>query len=174
MPAIIHESSQTIATQATRVWEKHRESLNYNLTEPQIILAMSETLSGLKGPRFNLFLSNSMPVRDAEFFLYPRYEKASTNIRPNLSAVAVNRGASGIDGIISSAIGFCEALSTPTTLLIGDLACIHDLNSFHNLAKQSSRYHNSSKKPLSLSTIIVNKLYKINFVLSFFYLTFVL
>jgi 2-succinyl-5-enolpyruvyl-6-hydroxy-3-cyclohexene-1-carboxylate synthase/pimeloyl-ACP methyl ester carboxylesterase/uncharacterized membrane protein/O-succinylbenzoate synthase len=156
MSDIIHDSSQSVAAQTTRVWEKHRESLNYNLTEPQILLAMSEVLSEMTGNPFNLFLSNSMPVRDAEFFLYPRHELPSTNIRPNLSAVAVNRGASGIDGIISSALGFCEALSTPTTLLIGDLACIHDLNSFHNLAKQSSRYNYSSRKPLSLSTVIVN------------------
>jgi 2-succinyl-6-hydroxy-2,4-cyclohexadiene-1-carboxylate synthase len=155
MPDIIHESSQIVATQTKRVWESHGESFNYNLTEPQIILAMSEILSDLKGNPSSLFFSNSMPVRDAEFFLYPRHVQLA-KMGPNLSTVAVNRGASGIDGIISSAIGFCEASSMPTTLLIGDLACIHDLNSFHNLAKQSTRYHSSPKKPLSLSTIIVN------------------
>ena len=51
----------------------------------------------------DLFLSNSMPVRDADSFLYNA---------PNLGAVGVNRGASGIDGIISSAVGF--ALATPS------------------------------------------------------------
>ncbi|MCR4336211.1 MAG: thiamine pyrophosphate-dependent enzyme, partial [Candidatus Omnitrophica bacterium] len=40
-----------------------------------------------------------------------------------------NRGASGIDGTIASAIGFQKGLQAPVTLVIGDLAFLHDLNS---------------------------------------------
>ena len=67
-----------------------------------------------------LFVSNSMPVRDVEMFSVKRKGNLLT---------AGNRGASGIDGIISTATGFCRGADRPTTLLLGDLALIHDLNS---------------------------------------------
>jgi 2-succinyl-5-enolpyruvyl-6-hydroxy-3-cyclohexene-1-carboxylate synthase len=53
-------------------------------------------------------------------------------------AVAANRGASGIDGTIASAAGFVAGLDAPVTLVIGDLAFLHDLNSL-SLLKSISR-----------------------------------
>ena len=120
---------------------------------------MSELLSELKSNES----SNSMPVRDAELFLYTSFDElqsVSMKEKLRLSSVA----ASGIDGIISSATGFAEGSSSPTTLLIGgDLATLHDLNVFHNLS-QRSRHRDSpvpqktNNPPLSLSltSIIVN------------------
>jgi len=67
-----------------------------------------------------LFLSNSMPIRDLELY----GESSKKNI-----IIGVNRGASGIDGIISSAAGFANGSNKLCTLLIGDLAFIHDINS---------------------------------------------
>ena len=84
----------------------------------------------------NLFLSNSMPVRDFEYFISGRKEV-------NLY---YNRGASGIDGIISSACGAGQNSNSPTTLVIGDLAFYHDLNSLY-LCKRL-------KKPLVI--ILIN------------------
>ncbi len=67
-----------------------------------------------------LFLGNSMPIRDTTI----------AGIRRDADiAVCVNRGASGIDGNIATAVGFGEALGRPVTALIGDLAMFHDLNS---------------------------------------------
>jgi 2-succinyl-5-enolpyruvyl-6-hydroxy-3-cyclohexene-1-carboxylate synthase len=76
----------------------------------------------------NLFLSNSLPVRDFNSFI-------STGRKVNLYH---NRGASGIDGIISTAAGVAQNSDSPTTLIIGDLAFYHDLNSLY-LCKQLNK-----------------------------------
>ena len=65
------------------------------------------------------FLSNSMPVRDADTFI---------GVEPKNVMTGANRGASGIDGVIASACGFAAGCRRMTTLVIGDLALIHDLN----------------------------------------------
>lgn len=152
MPKIIHDASRKVLVEKKKVWEtvgSDDESI-VSLSEPQVILAISETLQSEESyMRSNLFLSNSMPVRDAEFFLYPSRYDSSTMLKP--FSVAVNRGASGIDGIISTAVGFTEANKEPTTLLIGDLATLHDLNSFHNLC-QKSKLSNA----IPITTVIVN------------------
>ncbi|WP_247008843.1 2-succinyl-5-enolpyruvyl-6-hydroxy-3-cyclohexene-1-carboxylic-acid synthase [Halorientalis litorea] len=66
-----------------------------------------------------LFVSNSMPVRDLDRFG-----------RPRSTAVTVhgNRGASGIDGITSTALGAGSATDDPLVLVTGDLAYFHDSN----------------------------------------------
>lgn len=69
---------------------------------------------------WGLFLSNSMPIRDMDMY-------AATD-GPHVR-IGVNRGASGIDGIIASAAGFAVGLDAPVTLVIGDLAFLHDVNS---------------------------------------------
>lgn len=70
-----------------------------------------------------LFVSNSTPVRDLDYFL----QKTNKNY-----TVHQNRGASGIDGIISTALGIAEAAKERTFLLTGDLAFYYDLTSLHN------------------------------------------
>ncbi|MEW6196535.1 MAG: 2-succinyl-5-enolpyruvyl-6-hydroxy-3-cyclohexene-1-carboxylic-acid synthase [Bacteroidota bacterium] len=67
----------------------------------------------------NLMVSNSLPIRDLDFFA------SSINKKINLF---VNRGASGIDGINSTALGIATSSKRPTILLTGDLAFFHDLN----------------------------------------------
>jgi 2-succinyl-5-enolpyruvyl-6-hydroxy-3-cyclohexene-1-carboxylate synthase len=66
-----------------------------------------------------VFVSNSMPVRDFDRFAEPR--------RADLTVLG-NRGASGIDGIVSSALGAGSATDDPLVLLTGDLAYYHDSN----------------------------------------------
>ena len=66
-----------------------------------------------------VFVSNSMPIRDADRFGRPRAASV---------AVLGNRGASGIDGIVSTALGAGVATDDPLTLVTGDLALYHDSN----------------------------------------------
>ncbi|TSJ78235.1 2-succinyl-5-enolpyruvyl-6-hydroxy-3-cyclohexene-1-carboxylic-acid synthase [Rariglobus hedericola] len=67
-----------------------------------------------------LFIANSMPVRDAEYF-WPANDR---ELR-----VFVNRGANGIDGTLSTAMGVAHG-NAPAVLLTGDLALLHDANGF--------------------------------------------
>src|SRR5699024_8084621 len=66
-----------------------------------------------------LYTGNSMPVRDLDTFLFPSEKTFNT---------FGNRGASGIDGITSSAIGVAAVTGEQATLIIGDLSFYHDLN----------------------------------------------
>ncbi len=86
------------------------------LIEPQIAWFLAQTLP----PQTPLFIANSMPVRDVEYFWPPNDRR----IQPWF-----NRGANGIDGTLSSAIGIAHR-NRPTVMLTGDLALLHDTNGF--------------------------------------------
>ena len=75
-----------------------------------------------------LFVGNSMPARLMDML-------GETGTGP--SRVMTNRGASGIDGLIATAFGFSLSRDEPTTLLLGDLSALHDLNSLALLGKGS-------------------------------------
>ena len=154
MPSIIHEATVKVRNSKKGVWDGLTEEETVTLAEPEIVLAMSEVMCDMnRQQRMDLFLSNSMPVCDSEFFLYPTndyIESSGKGRNECLGSVAVNRGASGIDGIISTVTGYVEATSSPTALLIGDLATMHDLNAFHYLSSRSKK----SLPPLT--TIIIN------------------
>lgn len=67
-----------------------------------------------------LFLAGSMPIRDVDMF---------ADGSSNPCWVGANRGASGIDGTIASGVGAALGAGGRATILCGDLALLHDLNS---------------------------------------------
>ncbi|NTW57246.1 MAG: 2-succinyl-5-enolpyruvyl-6-hydroxy-3-cyclohexene-1-carboxylic-acid synthase [Chlorobiaceae bacterium] len=88
--------------------------------KPVTEISAARIVSRLISPSDALFLSNSMPVRDMDNYAFALSEDAV--------AIGLNRGASGIDGIISTSAGFAQGHRKPVTLLIGDIAFLHDMN----------------------------------------------
>jgi 2-succinyl-5-enolpyruvyl-6-hydroxy-3-cyclohexene-1-carboxylate synthase len=66
-----------------------------------------------------LYVASSLPVRHLDQFVSPK----QADLR-----VFANRGVSGIDGTISSALGAAAATGSPLVLVLGDIAFYHDLN----------------------------------------------
>jgi 2-succinyl-5-enolpyruvyl-6-hydroxy-3-cyclohexene-1-carboxylate synthase len=89
---------------------------NTRLTEPGIVWEIAHFLAD---EDWNLFLANSMPVRDANQF-FPALQTGP---------IFGNRGVSGIDGNVATACGLAQGNGKATLALVGDLALLHDLNS---------------------------------------------
>jgi len=89
------------------------------LSEPAVARHLTASLP----PGAALVASSSMPIRDVEWFGVPR-----SDVR-----VLANRGANGIDGVVSTAVGVAAA-GVRTTLLVGDVAFLHDSNGLLGLA----------------------------------------
>ncbi|MGF1595873.1 MAG: 2-succinyl-5-enolpyruvyl-6-hydroxy-3-cyclohexene-1-carboxylic-acid synthase [Acidimicrobiales bacterium] len=77
-----------------------------------------------------LVTSSSMPVRDVEW-----YGAAGPGAMADGVEVHANRGANGIDGVVSTAIGVALT-GRPTTVLIGDVAFLHDSNALIALGRR--------------------------------------
>ncbi|NNF56977.1 MAG: 2-succinyl-5-enolpyruvyl-6-hydroxy-3-cyclohexene-1-carboxylic-acid synthase [Rhodothermaceae bacterium] len=96
------------------------------LSEPRVARLLSEHTPDGHG----LVAASSMPIRDLDAF-------AASGHAP--LRVTANRGASGIDGLVATAAGFARGLNRSTTLLIGDLALLYDLNSLALLRESLPR-----------------------------------
>jgi len=85
------------------------------VTEPFVARAVARVAP-------TLVVSSSMPIRDVEWFA-----------PPSVGRVYANRGANGIDGVISTGIGVAIATGEPVTVLVGDVAFLHDSNALLGL-----------------------------------------
>lgn len=96
------------------------------LTELNIPLewAIVQELMAELPPKTTLFVGNSMPIRDLDACLGPDSKPLQ---------ILANRGASGIDGSISTLAGLAAASCDTVIGIIGDLALFHDLNGLHAL-----------------------------------------
>jgi 2-succinyl-5-enolpyruvyl-6-hydroxy-3-cyclohexene-1-carboxylate synthase len=65
-----------------------------------------------------IYTASSMPIRDQEMFLPPGEADV---------LFLCNRGANGIDGLVSSGIGAAHASGRPTVIVTGDLGLLHDI-----------------------------------------------
>lgn len=102
------------------------------LIEPKISWLLPQVLP----EQTPILIANSMPVRDVECFWQPNSGKFQ---------LFFNRGANGIDGTLSTALGIAHD-HQPSILLTGDLALLHDTNGF--LSQPKLRGH--------LTVILIN------------------
>ena len=84
------------------------------VTEPGLALALGRA----HADGDLVYTASSMPIRDQEAFLGAESTDAH---------LLCNRGANGIDGLVSSGIGAAAASGRPTTIVSGDLGLLHDL-----------------------------------------------
>jgi 2-succinyl-5-enolpyruvyl-6-hydroxy-3-cyclohexene-1-carboxylate synthase len=94
-------------------------------------------LPGLMPDGSILWAGSSMPVRDMDTYL---------GSGPSAIRCYSNRGANGIDGVVSSALGAAAADTGPVVLVVGDLSFLHDLN-----ALAAAKLHG-----LSATIVLVN------------------
>ena len=97
------------------------------LHEGHIVRALAAKLPDLA----QVFVGSSMPIRAADSF-WP-YAKSQQSFFGN-------RGASGIDGLVSTGLGMAAAQpSAPTVLMLGDLSVYHDMNGLWSLRRHGIR-----------------------------------
>ncbi len=96
------------------------EALRESVDDP----AVARTVLGSLPADADLVVASSMPIRDVEWF------GGTTDAR-----VLANRGANGIDGVVSTAIGVALG-GRPTVALVGDLAFLHDTNALLGAAER--------------------------------------
>ncbi len=129
--------SDTLATQWLTCDDLAADAISATLagypevTEPDVVRSVVDGLPAGAA----LMVASSMPVRDLEWFGANRRDLR----------VFANRGANGIDGLIASSIGV--ALSgARTTLLIGDVAFLHDCSSLVI----------ASRRPIDLTIVVID------------------
>lgn len=92
-----------------------RALIEADMFEGRVVTA----LAGVLPDDASLYVGNSMSVRDLDLY-WPR--------RDGLLDIYSSRGASGIDGVVSGALGVAAGTGRPVVLLIGDLSLLHDLS----------------------------------------------
>lgn len=104
-----------------------------NLSYPSLANIISNKIEANSA----LYLSNSTVIRSFDCF---------QNFKETNIEIISNRGVSGIEGLIASAVGYTEASNKKTTLVIGDISFLHDLNSLMLL----------TNKKIPLTIVIAN------------------
>ncbi|HEY4034273.1 MAG TPA: 2-succinyl-5-enolpyruvyl-6-hydroxy-3-cyclohexene-1-carboxylic-acid synthase [Ktedonobacteraceae bacterium] len=138
-------TTQDAASPWLATWQQRdqlaRETLHAKLQEfePLFEGRVFTELADLLPDGTNLFAGNSMPVRDLDSFFW----RTQRHVR-----ILGNRGASGIDGVVSTALGISAVSGKDETnvLVIGDLSFFHDLNGL-----LAARLHQ-----LNLTIVLIN------------------
>lgn len=114
---------QNASDEYLRQWQQYQTKMRKRLNLAQGEAGLFEgklvqRLQQILPNESRLFVANSMAIRDVDYFLEARQQQIK---------VLCNRGANGIDGMVSTALGVSTS-QHPTVLLTGDLAFFHDLN----------------------------------------------
>ncbi len=120
-----HEAGMQRDMAYLKKWQRINQIAHTELTKIKTTATFQEGqlfahLESLLPAQSNLFIGNSLPIRDLDTY----FHATSKQIR-----IHCNRGANGIDGVVSTALGVSAVSKWPTFLIIGDISFIHDLNS---------------------------------------------
>jgi 2-succinyl-5-enolpyruvyl-6-hydroxy-3-cyclohexene-1-carboxylate synthase len=120
--ALAARCRRTVAPEWEELWSRVETAALEALGNARGDLLEADVWSSLPGALSRgatLFVSSSTPVRDLDALTLPREEGLE---------VLANRGASGIDGVVSTAFGIASQRAGATVCVIGDLAFFHDQN----------------------------------------------
>ncbi|KAL6899311.1 hypothetical protein ACP4OV_005969 [Aristida adscensionis] len=125
---------------------------NTSLTEPYFAHVIGESLYG----DATMFVANSMVIRDLDMFGKGWLDctRNGNNVMMHQfpgflgTILAGNRGASGIDGLLSTAIGFAVGSNKHVFCVVGDISFLHDTNGLALLNQRARR------KPMTI--IVIN------------------
>jgi len=122
LPNSVNQTSADYLYQWCETEAKVRSAIEETMTSIDAIFEskVAWLLSQILPPETPLFIANSMPVRDMEFF----WSSNTSGVQPFF-----NRGANGIDGTLSTALGIAHHHQS-SVMLTGDLALLHDINGF--------------------------------------------
>jgi 2-succinyl-5-enolpyruvyl-6-hydroxy-3-cyclohexene-1-carboxylate synthase len=98
-----------------------QSKIQFILSGPLSYPSVSKTIIDHIPDRSILYLGNSTVVRSFDAYFTYDVKKSLT--------IVTNRGVSGIEGFIASSVGFMDGVKKDLTLVIGDVAFFHDLNS---------------------------------------------
>ena len=112
---------------ADQLLEQLKHKILFNSRFLNEIRIINEFLDSVPG-NSSIMLSNSLPVRDFDYWASCSSKKLN---------IFNNRGASGIDGIISTALGIASVKKETAFLITGDLAFYYDLNALLTAEKYS-------------------------------------
>ncbi|XP_078444001.1 2-oxoglutarate decarboxylase/hydro-lyase/magnesium ion-binding protein isoform X2 [Wolffia australiana] len=126
-------------------------SLECSLTEPYVAHVMGDSLD----ENAALFIGNSMAIRDADMYAKGWVKSSPSTLLECLKdalplrgiRIAGNRGASGIDGLLSTAVGFAVGCQKKVLCMIGDVSFLHDTNGLSILSQRIQR------KPMTILVI---------------------
>ncbi|XP_038988053.1 protein PHYLLO, chloroplastic isoform X7 [Phoenix dactylifera] len=122
-----------------------------SLTEPHVAHIIGEVLQD----DVVLFVGNSMVIRDVDMYgrgwvksvMKNTHLMSDCDLQFHGIQVAGNRGASGIDGLLSTAIGFAVGCNKRVICVIGDISFLHDTNGLAILNQRARR------KPMTILVI---------------------
>src|SRR5205823_3801188 len=138
MQLVINQGWTGIWQQVDRVTRQTLQAAMEDFTSPFEGRVFSE-LAQLLPEHTSLYTGNSMPIRDLDTFFWG----SGCHIQ-----LLGNRGANGIDGVVSSALGVSAVSNNgaPIVLVLGDLSFFHDLNGL-----LAARLHR-----LNLTIVLIN------------------
>lgn len=127
---LAHSSAHSGNMIDIQFYQQKAEMLKYETLSRTVATELSviNSLCSRLSDNCNLFLSNSLIVRDFDRIV------ESHSVAVN---VFHNRGASGIDGLLSSASGISLVSKDKTVLVIGDLSFLYDISALGTAVQKS-------------------------------------